>query len=96
MAARFGAATDTRPKQAGIVREWKGRTTVKETVYEIVVVGRLSDAVQASVHDFTVTYGGGRTTLRGVARDQAHLLGIVDHLARLGISIVSVQPAGAE
>ena len=60
--------------------------------YRIVVRGGLGPAFASAFDEFEIARQGGETSLTGRFADQAELLGLLDRLRDLGISIVSVNP----
>jgi hypothetical protein len=62
------------------------------TVYRIVVDGELSDRFVATFSDMTLARGVGTTSLIGEIADQAHLHGLLAHIADLGLSLISIGP----
>jgi hypothetical protein len=69
------------------------RPTPGPTMYSIVVIGRLTDRLAASFEGMTITPGDATSVLRGLARDQSHLMGILQTIASLGLELVSVAPS---
>jgi hypothetical protein len=66
---------------------------VSPEVFEIVVRGRLSPALLASISGFEATHcTGGQTHLVGVVPDQARIHALFSALLDLNIELVSVNP----
>jgi hypothetical protein len=60
--------------------------------YRVVVEGELGPRYAAVFEDMTVECSGGQTALVGMVTDQAHLQGLLDRVARVGLHLVSVAP----
>jgi hypothetical protein len=60
--------------------------------YRVVVRGGLGPSFASAFEEFEIARQGGETSLTGRFADQAQLLGLLDRLRDLGISIVSVNP----
>lgn len=62
--------------------------------YRLVVEGELGPRCTSAFEGMEVEYRDGNTVLVGDVTDQAHLQGLLDRVARLGLKLVSVTPAG--
>ena len=62
-----------------------------ETVYRIVVSSELSERYAPAFEGMKMEAKGGRTILTGEIVDQAHLYGILNRIARLGLQLMSVE-----
>ena len=62
------------------------------TRYEIVIKGRLSDALGSAFDGMEVSPSHGRTALTGWFEDQARLHGTLDRIRDLGIELISINP----
>jgi hypothetical protein len=62
--------------------------------YRLVVAGELGPRCTSAFEGMEVEYRDGNTVLVGDVTDQAHLQGLLDRVARLGLKLVSVTPAG--
>ena len=60
--------------------------------YAIVVRDELDARFAAAFDEMTVSVEGGRTHIVGEVIDQAHLYGLLDRIASLGIELISVNP----
>ena len=58
--------------------------------YRLEVEGELSDHAMFTFEGVTLTHAAGNTLLVGTVRDQAELHGLLQHLADLGLTLVSV------
>jgi len=58
-----------------------------------VVEGELGPRYSEAFEGMTIDCAGGRTVISGTIRDQAHLQGLLDRIAGLGLELVSVSPA---
>jgi hypothetical protein len=66
-------------------------------VYEVIVRGRMSAELIASLDGFTIDTGeGGLTRLIGEVPDQPQLLGLLAAFDDLHIEVVSVNPVSAD
>ena len=65
--------------------------TVTAKLYEIHVLGPVSDDVLEELGRLRVQAEGTRTVLRGPVRDQAALLGVLLRLQNVGIELVEVR-----
>jgi len=65
---------------------------VKPTEYRIVVTGELGPRYAARFEPMRLSTGNGETEIVGLIEDDAELQGILDTLAALGLSLVSVAP----
>jgi hypothetical protein len=61
------------------------------TVYRIVVSSELSERYAPAFEGMKLEAKGGRTILTGEIVDQAHLHGILNRIARLGLALISVE-----
>lgn len=60
--------------------------------YRIVVAGELSRRFALAFDGMTMRCGEGQTALTGLVVDQAHLHGLLNQAAELGLDLVSVAP----
>ena len=60
--------------------------------YRLVVKGELGPLYASAFDDMEVESAGGRSMLVGSIEDQAQLLGLVERIASLGLTLVSVAP----
>jgi hypothetical protein len=58
--------------------------------YELVVRGQLGDRFAPLFEGMRLRRERGRTVLTGTVTDQAHLLGLIERIAELGLELVSV------
>jgi hypothetical protein len=65
---------------------------VKPTEYRIVVTGELGPRYAARFEPMHLTTGHGETEILGLVEDDAELQGILETIAALGLSLVSVAP----
>ena len=65
---------------------------VKPTEYRIVVTGELGSRYAARFEPMRLTTRDGHTEIVGRVEDDAELQGILDTVAALGLSLVSVAP----
>ncbi|WP_427886216.1 hypothetical protein ACQHIV_26750 [Kribbella sp. GL6] len=64
-------------------------------MYELRVAGRIDPHWSGWFADFTVTaQPDGTTTLRGTIADQSELHGVLARIRDLGLTLISVVPAG--
>jgi hypothetical protein len=61
------------------------------TVYRIVVSSELSERYAPAFEGMEMEAKSGRTILTGEIVDQAHLYGILNRIARLGLQLMSVE-----
>jgi hypothetical protein len=61
-------------------------------VYTIVVEGELGSRYQAPFNAMRLETRNGDTAIIGLIEDQADLQGVLDRVAALGLSLVSVTP----
>lgn len=71
------------------------RTRVKPSDYCIVVEGELGPRYAATFEPMELLAHDGTTEIVGRVEDDAELQGIIDTVAALGLSLVSVTPIGA-
>ena len=64
-------------------------------VYRVVVEGELGPRYTAAFDGMTIENLGGRTAIVGPVTDQAHLQGLLERIARMGLELVSVAPEPA-
>jgi hypothetical protein len=63
------------------------------TIYEIKIQGHLSERWADWFEGLSFTHeSDGTTTLLGPIKDQAALRGVLEHIADLGLELISVQP----
>jgi hypothetical protein len=65
---------------------------VQPTPYSIVVEGELSPRYAAAFDSMQLEPGRGTTAIVGMVEDEAELRGLLDAVAALGLSLVSVTP----
>jgi hypothetical protein len=65
---------------------------LKATDYRIVVTGELGSRYAASFEPLQLVSRGGMTEIVGRIEDDAQLTGLLDTVAALGLSLVSVAP----
>jgi hypothetical protein len=70
-------------------------SVVVQSRYRIVVQGELSARYSTAFNGMSLECGGGNTVLAGPVEDQAHLLGLIQQISRLGLVLVSVAPEHA-
>jgi hypothetical protein len=58
--------------------------------YRFEVEGELSDHAASGFEDMSLRHVDGNTLLVGTVRDQAELHGLLQHLAGLGLTLISV------
>jgi hypothetical protein len=68
------------------------RGGVKPTDYCIVVEGELGPRYAAAFESMRLDASNGTTEIRGRIEDEAELQGVLDSVAALGLSLVSVTP----
>jgi hypothetical protein len=66
---------------------------VEPTIYQIVVRGELSQRFLLAFEGMTLASGEGQTAITGPVVDQAHLHGLLNRVADLGLELVSVNPS---
>ena len=59
--------------------------------YRLVVKGEVSHHVWGQLEGMSLRYAGGNTVLLGLVRDQAELQGLLDRVANLGMTLISVE-----
>ena len=62
--------------------------------YEVVVEGELGRRYAATFDPMHLEVRDGQTAIVGDVRDQAELWGLLDSVAALGLSLISVTPKG--
>jgi hypothetical protein len=72
------------------------RARVKPTRYCIVVTGELGSRYAARFQPMQLTSRDGTTEIVGRVEDEAELQGLLDTVAALGLSLVSVTPVAGE
>jgi hypothetical protein len=60
--------------------------------YRITVGGEISDRMIRAFQGMTLTRTGGNTELIGHVRDQSELLGILQRVSALGLTLISAGP----
>lgn len=60
--------------------------------YQLVVEGELGPRFSDAFEDMQVEAHEGTTVITGTIKDQAHLHGLLDRIASLGIKLVSASP----
>jgi hypothetical protein len=68
------------------------RIRVRQTPYRIVVTGELGSRYAAAFEPLQLVARNGETEIVGTVQDDAELQGILDTIAALGLSLVSVAP----
>jgi hypothetical protein len=63
--------------------------------YQLVVEGELGPRFEDAFEDMQIEAHEGTTVITGTIKDQAHLHGLLDTIASLGIKLVSVSPENA-
>ena len=66
---------------------------MEPTIYQIVVRGELSQRFLLAFEGMTLASGEGQTAITGPVVDQAHLHGLLNRVADLGLELVSVNPS---
>ena len=61
-------------------------------LYRLVVEGELGPRYATAFEGMTVEHVGGNTAIVGPVTDQAHLQGLLERVARMGLHLVSVAP----
>ena len=61
--------------------------------YRLVVRGELSERYATAFPGMSMEADGGNTVIVGPVIDQAHLHGLIDRVADLGLQLVSLTPA---
>ena len=56
--------------------------------YRLVIEGELSDSMEVVFERMTLTREEGNTVLAGPVRDQTELLGLLQHLSALGLTLL--------
>jgi hypothetical protein len=62
------------------------------TRYRLVIKGELGPLYASAFDGMEIESAGGRSMLVGPIEDQAHLLGLLELIASLGLTLVSVAP----
>ena len=60
--------------------------------YRITVGGEISDRMICAFEGMTLTRTGGNSELIGYVRDQSELLGILQRVSALGLTLISASP----
>jgi hypothetical protein len=60
--------------------------------YRITVGGEISDRMNGAFQGMTLTRTEGNTELIGYVRDQSELLGILQRVSALGLTLISASP----
>jgi len=63
--------------------------------YRVVVEGELGPRYAAAFDGMTIDPENGQTAIVGPITDQAHLQGLLEQIARMGLHLVSVAPEPA-
>jgi len=71
-------------------------TGVDGVRYRLVVQGELSSRFSGAFEGMELDAQDGMTVISGTIRDQAHLHGLLDRIASLGLTLVSVTPENGE
>ena len=61
-------------------------------LYRVVVEGELGPRYATAFEGMSMEHIDGQTALVGVVTDQAHLQGLLERIARMGLQLVSVAP----
>ena len=61
-------------------------------LYRLVVEGELGPRYATAFEGMAVEHVGGNTAIIGPVTDQAHLQGLLERVARMGLHLVSVAP----
>lgn len=61
-------------------------------LYRVVVESELGPRFAAAFEGMTIEHVGGQTAIVGPVTDQAHLQGLLERIARMGLELVSVAP----
>lgn len=64
--------------------------------YQLVVEGELGPRFCDAFEDMQIEAHEGMTVISGTIKDQAHLHGLLDRIASLGITLVSVSPENGQ
>jgi hypothetical protein len=65
---------------------------VTSSRYRLVVEGEIGKRCSSAFEGMQIEYHEGNTVLIGEVTDQAHLQGLLERVARLGLKLVSVTP----
>ena len=77
-------------------KRYAGRSGQDRIPYRIVIRGELGEPLVGPLEGMTVEVVGEESVLSGDLRDQAELQGALNWLTKLGVEIVSVNPARDE
>ena len=77
-------------------KRYAGRSGQDRIPYRIVIRGELGEPLVGPLEGMTVEVVGEESVLAGDLRDQAELQGALTWLTKLGVEIVSVNPARDE
>ena len=77
-------------------KRYAGRSGQDGIPYRIVIRGELGEPLVGQLEGMTVEVVGEESVLAGDLRDQAELQGALSYLTKLGVEIVSVNPARDE
>ena len=77
-------------------KRYAGRSGQDGIPYRIVIRGELGEPLVGPLEGMTVEVVGEESVLAGDLRDQAELQGALNWLTKLGVEIVSVNPAPDE
>ncbi len=61
-------------------------------VYEIIISEELNTSWEEWFEGMTITQINGKTSLKGLIRDQSDLHGIIRKIQNLGLTIISINP----
>jgi hypothetical protein len=64
-------------------------------LYRVVVEGELGPRYASAFDGMTLVPLNGQTALVGTVTDQAHLQGLLERIARMGLQLVSIAPEGS-
>ena len=74
----------------------RGWVELKPSDYRIVITGELGSRYAASFEPMQLVPGDGMTAIVGWIEDDAQLTGLLDTVAALGLSLVSVTPVAKD
>jgi hypothetical protein len=60
--------------------------------YRITVEGELSDRIGLAFEGMTITRDAGTTALVGLVADQAQMMGLLQRISDLGLTLISATP----
>ena len=80
------------PTSVEMISRRSAEDSLKPTMYQICVQGRLTERLAAALEGMTLHGGAVNTVFTGEVKDQAQLYGLLDRLRDLGLELISVQP----